>query len=144
MSKLDELIKELCPDGVEYKELAQVTEYAKNRVGASEVDENTYVGVDNLLPNKQGKVSSSYVPKEGSLISFNKNDILIGNIRPYLKKIWLAEYGGATNGDVLTIQILTRALDPKFLYYCLSSDQFFCMICNMLKGQKCRGVIRRQ
>lgn len=144
MSKLDELIEKYCPNGVEYKELRDISTYAKNRVDAKTVDDKNYVGVDNLLPNKHGKTSSSYVPKGGNLIGFNQDDILIGNIRPYLKKIWLAEYGGATNGDVLTIQILTRTLDPKFLYYCLSSDQFFCMICNMLKGQKCRGVIRRQ
>ena len=29
MSNLDELIRELCPDGVEYRELGQITEYAK-------------------------------------------------------------------------------------------------------------------
>ena len=121
MSKLDELIQELCPDGVEYKQLGDVSAYAKNRVEAKSIDEKNYVGVDNLLPNKQGKTSSSYVPKEGNLIGFNQNDILIGNIRPYLKKIWLAEYSGATNGDVLTIQILNKELNPKYLYYCLSS-----------------------
>ena len=29
MSKLDELIKELCPDGVEYKNLSEVAEYVR-------------------------------------------------------------------------------------------------------------------
>ena len=60
MSKLDELIEKYCSNGVEYKELKDISTYAKNRVDVKAVDENTYVGVDNLLPNKQGKVSSSY------------------------------------------------------------------------------------
>ena len=29
-----------------------------------------------------------------------ENDVLIGNIRPYLKKIWFADRRGGTNGDV--------------------------------------------
>ena len=57
MSKLDELIAKYCPDGVEYKELKEVVEYARDRIDAGEIDENTYVGVDNLLPNKQGKIT---------------------------------------------------------------------------------------
>ncbi len=59
------------------------------------------------------------------LIQFLENDILIGNIRPYLKKIWLAEHDGGTKGDVLPVHITDKELDAKFLYYCFSSDQFF-------------------
>lgn len=55
MSKLDELIAELCPNGVEYKELHEVACYSKDRLDATEINENTYVGVENLLQNKQGK-----------------------------------------------------------------------------------------
>lgn len=36
-------------DDVEYKKLGEVAEYAKARIPATDVDENTYVGVDNLL-----------------------------------------------------------------------------------------------
>lgn len=46
-----------------------------------------YIGVDNLLPNRQGIKESEYVPSEGNFISFRKGDILVGNIRPYFKKI---------------------------------------------------------
>ena len=82
MSRLDELIAELCPDGVPYVALSTVAEYAKERIDAAEIDADTYVGVDNLLPEKKGKTVSSYVPNEGRLISFHAGDILIGNIRP--------------------------------------------------------------
>ena len=88
MSKLDELIAELCPDGVEYKKLEDVATYANIRIPVSMVNSNTYVGVENLLPNKQGKTISNSVPKEGVVIQFYSGDILIGNIRPYLRKIW--------------------------------------------------------
>ena len=113
MSKLDELISELCPDGVEYKRLGDIAVYSKDRIGASEISEENYVGVDNLLPDKQGKRDSTYVPTEGKLIKFFENDILIGNIRPYLKKIWLAEYEGGTNGDVLPVHLKTDKIEKN-------------------------------
>ena len=136
MSRLNELIAELCPGGVEHKKLGDIAIYSKERINASEVNGKTYVGVDNLLPDKQGKKDSSYVPTEGRLIKFCKGDILIGNIRPYLKKIWLAEYDGGTNGDVLPVHLTTDKVDARFLYYCLSSDQFFAYDMQHAKGSK--------
>lgn len=49
MSKLDELMQELCPDGVEYVSLGEVANYAKRRIDVSETDKKNYVGVENLL-----------------------------------------------------------------------------------------------
>lgn len=137
MSKLEELIQELCPDGVEYKSLSEIAHYSTERINANSVTAENYIGVDNLLPNKQGKKLSNYVPKAGQLIRFLEGNILIGNIRPYLKKIWLATHDGGTNGDVLTIQIEnTSTMFPKFLYYVLSADCFFLYDMQNAKGAK--------
>ena len=135
-SKLEQLIQELCPDGVEYRFLNGIAEYGRMRIEANSVNAQTYVGVDNLLPDKMGKTESTYVPNEGRLSAYVKNDILIGNIRPYLKKIWLADCDGGTNGDVLVIHITDKMIEPKFLYYCLSSDKFFLYDMQHAKGAK--------
>src|SRR5690606_16247707 len=66
-------------------------------------------------------------------------NILIGNIRPYLKKIWFATNKGGTNGDVLVVQISeenTQTINPKYLYYHLSSDDFFDFNMQYAKGAK--------
>ena len=106
--------------------LSDVAEYSKGRVSASEMTTENYVGVDNLLQNKAGKVSATFVPAKGNVIRFERNDILIGNIRPYLKKIWLADTNGGTNGDVLCIHVLdSSSVNPRYLYFVLSSDAFF-------------------
>ena len=136
MNKLVKLIQERCPNGVEVVELNVIANYAKNRIDASCVDENNYVGVENLLQNKRGKVKASSVPTIGTVIEFHRGDVLIGNIRPYLKKIWLADCDGGTNGDVLAIQIKDRRMMPEFLYYVLSSDQFFLYDMQNSKGAK--------
>ena len=137
MSRLDELIQELCPDGVPHLTLDAVSHYAKKRIDATTVNAETYVSVENLLQNKQGKTIASTVPTTGNVIGFESGDILIGNIRPYLRKIWLADCDGGTNGDVLAIQINDRnQLMPKFLYYILSSEDFFNYDNQNAKGAK--------
>lgn len=137
MTKLEKLIAQLCPDGVEYRPLNTVAHYAKQRIDASEVNEDTYVGVENLLQNKQGKIAATSVPKTGTVIAFEKDNILIGNIRPYLRKIWLADCNGGTNGDVLAIHVEDKTtLTPNFLYYVLSSEDFFLYDIQNSKGAK--------
>ena len=120
-------------------ELQDVANYSKSRIPATVVDNTNYVGVDNLLQNKQGKTNSSYVPTLGNMTGYEIGDILIGNIRPYLKKIWWATNTGGTNGDVLVIRIHKEnknELSSRFLYYLLASDMFFDYNMQFAKGAK--------
>lgn len=116
--------------------LKEVAEYSKGRIFASDLNATNYVGVDNLLQNRMGKTNATYIPLKGKCTEFLPNDILIGNIRPYLKKIWFSDIRGGTNGDVLTIHIVSNKIVPKFLYYLLSSDAFFHYDNNNSKGAK--------
>lgn len=143
MNRIQELIKELCPNGVEWKKLGEVASYSKTRISASLLNESNYISVENLLQNCAGKVNSSCCPKEGNWIKYSCGDILIGNIRPNLRKIWLANIDGGTNGDVLVLHIdaeYALLLNPSFLYYILSSEKFFLYhIKNAQGGKMPRG-----
>ena len=105
MSRIDDLIAQHCPDGVKFVPLGKVAEYSKERISAEELTPETFVGVDNLLPNKAGKVGSSYGPNTINLNKYNPGDILLGNIRPYLKKVWIADSVGGASGDVLVLTL---------------------------------------
>lgn len=132
-----ELVQNLCPNGVSCKPLHEISHYVKIRItDVLSINKENYVGVENLLQNKLGKSIATSIP-DSAIIEYKENDILIGNIRPYLKKIWLANCNGGTNGDVLTIRINnpTQIL-PRFLYYVLSSDQFFLYDMQNSKGAK--------
>jgi len=124
---------------VVWKELQDFVFYPKSRISATTVNNENYVGVENLLKDKQGKTLSNYVPTTGALIGFLIDDILIGNIRPYLKKIWLATNNGGTNGDVVVFRIKPenkKDLSSKFLFFLLSSDKFFDYDMQSAKGAK--------
>lgn len=138
MSEIRKLIQELCPDGVEFKKLGDIAFYPKIRILSKGLNKDNYVSVENLLKDKKGKTCASSIP-EGVAIGFKKNDVLIGNIRPYLKKIWLADCDGGTNGDVICVRLrddLQIEILPKYLYYHLSSDSFFNYDNNHAKGGK--------
>ena len=94
-----------------------------------------YVGVDNLLQNKEGKEISTSVPNSGNWTRYDEGDILVGNIRPYLKKIWFADNTGGASGDVLVFTLKDKSLLlPKYLFYLLSSDNFFEFDNNSARG----------
>ena len=139
MSRIDELIQELAPSGVRYFELSEVAEYSPTRVDATDLDETNFVGVDNLVANKGGRVDASYPPNTARLTAYESGDILLGNIRPYLKKVWLATNAGGCSGDVLAVRVRREhhgLLAPAFLYYLLSSDGFFAYNMQHAKGAK--------
>ncbi|WP_223269098.1 MULTISPECIES: restriction endonuclease subunit S [unclassified Polaribacter] len=102
-----------------------------------EIDIDTYISTDNLLQNKQGKVNAVKMPTQtvNNVTRFDKGDILIGNIRPYLKKIWLANYTGGSSSDVLTLKIKEN-FNSTFVYYSLFRDDFFEHMMNGSKGTK--------
>jgi type I restriction enzyme, S subunit len=116
-----------------------VGEYSDTRINASDLNSENYVGVDNLLQNCMGKTSSNYVPETGKLTCYEHDDILLGNIRPYLKKIWHADRIGGTNGDVLVIRLKREekeSVHPRYLYQVLADDRFFDYAMQTSKGAK--------
>lgn len=139
MSRIDDLIAEYCPNGVEFKRLGDVALYPKKRIAANEVVQNAYVGVESLLSNMQGRRPVTPVPNESSCIEFLPKDILLGNIRPYLKKIWLSDIAGGTNGDVIVLRLkegLASCLMPDFLFEVLKGDSFFSFFIQHSRGGK--------
>ncbi|WP_254304112.1 restriction endonuclease subunit S [Shewanella sp. VB17] len=121
---------------VEWKTLSEISEYSQSRIIFEELNKNNYVGVENLLQDRAGKTDSSRVPEKGNLTKYINQDILIGNIRPYLKKIWHADRTGGTNGDVLVMRTTDSAVSPRFLYHVLANDKFFEYNMQHAKGAK--------
>lgn len=80
-------------------------QYATTRVDATELDASSFVGVDNLVANMRGRVDANYLPNTERITAYQSGDILLGNIRPYLKKVWRATSAGGCSGDVLAVRI---------------------------------------
>ena len=116
--------------------MGELAKYSNDRISASELNAENYVSVDNLLQNREGKKLSNHVPSKGNMTKYLAKDILLGNIRPYLKKIWQANCTGGTNGDVLVIHITDEIINPRYLYQVLASNVFFEYNMQYAKGTK--------
>ena len=114
------------PSDWEVKRLGEIVEFSTSTVPASSIDATWYVGTENMLANMKGIVpNEAYVPYQ-SVREYREGDILISNIRPYLKKIWLADRNGGCSTDVLVIRVVDgNACIPAFLKMLLSNDAFF-------------------
>jgi type I restriction enzyme S subunit len=116
--------------------LKDIAKYSETRVSSKNVHLEKFVTTDSLLPNKQGRViARNLPPKPCTLVEYHQNDILIGNIRPYLQKIWLADTDGSNSADVLTLKV-DKNHNPKFVYYNLLDNSFFEHAMRGAKGSK--------
>lgn len=116
-------------------ELKSFCEFLDSKINTSEIEKNTYVSTENMLQNKAGICVATNLPDVLSVSSFQKNDILISNIRPYFKKIYYAKFDGGCSNDVLVFRAKENT-DSKFLYYVLSDDKFFDYATATAKGTK--------
>ena len=114
--------------------LSIAAKYSDDRINGSKVSRDCFVTTDSMVQNKGGITITPVLPK-GNLIEYSMGDILVGNIRPYLKKIWYANRNGGCSPDVLVIQAKSN-IDSKFLYYSLFRDDFFNHMMNGSKGTK--------
>ena len=117
----------------EYK-LGQVVTPVKDKIDTSALSVATYISTENMLPNKSGITVSSNIPP-GNAIHFQVGDILISNIRPYFKKIWMANKSGGCSADVVCLRA-TNIIDPHYLYFLLSQNLFFDYVMLGAKGTK--------
>ncbi|ECC9895543.1 TPA: restriction endonuclease subunit S [Klebsiella pneumoniae] len=139
MNELSYLEKLLDGAEVEWRSVGDIAGYSSTKVDADKLDATSFVGVDNLLADKGGRIDATYQPNTARLTAYEQGDILLGNIRPYLKKVWMATNTGGCSGDVLAIRILSdckKFIRPEYLYYALSSDSFFSYNMQHAKGAK--------
>ena len=111
--------------------------YGKERISYSAITPETYVSTDNMEQNCEGIVPYNGTPNVNTIVAYQKGDILLSNIRPYLKKLWLANCNGGCSPDVLVLHNLSPAqVDSSFIYYSLRRQGFFDFIMSDIKGMK--------
>lgn len=117
-------------------QLKKQAKYVADKIHTSELSIKNYVTTDNLLQNKLGVVPAATLPaQDGNVTAYKSGDILVANIRPYLKKLWYATQDGGCSADVLAIRPSSK-VNSKFLYYALFRDDFFTHVMNGSKGTK--------
>lgn len=107
--------------------LGDLVEYSRKRTKSVDLQPGCFTGVENLLQNYAGRIPGEKLPPTKSVTSYKPGDVLLGNIRPYLKKAWLADQCGGTSNDVLVLSIKDESVNQllaTWLYRVIISEDF--------------------
>ncbi len=119
----------------EVKRLGEIVKDVDDKCSINELQIETYISTENMLQNLEGVKKASKLPETGSFTCFKKGDILFSNIRPYLKKVWQAEFDGAASNDVIVFRAL-NGFDYHFVSQIIKSDSFIAHTMAGAKGVK--------
>ena len=116
--------------------LNDIAEFVTDKISSSSISLENYVTTDSLLQNKRGRETAQNLPPmQCALTHYKRGDVLVANIRPYLKKVWFADSEGGCSSDVLVFRAKNGHY-PSFLYTALMQDVFFDYAMSGAKGSK--------
>ena len=116
--------------------LNDIAEFVTDKISSSGISLDRYVTTDSLLQNRRGReIAQNLPPMPCALTHYRQGDVLVANIRPYLKKVWYADSEGGCSSDVLAFRAKNGHC-PSFLYTVLMQDAFFDYAMSGAKGSK--------
>lgn len=118
----------------EYR-LCDICTFGKEKTEVTTLTNETYISTENMLPNRGGITKATTLPTGDYTPSFEEDDTLVSNIRPYFKKIWKATFAGGCSADVLVFKA-NKNVSKDYLYYLLADDEFFKYSMTTSKGTK--------
>lgn len=105
--------------------LKDIAFYVEESISSDYVELEQYITTDNILQNKEGRSMAANLPPQScGLTHYLPGDILVANIRPYLKKVWKANIEGGCSKDVLVIRAKENHYSD-YLYAITLQDVFF-------------------
>ena len=116
--------------------LNDIAEFVTDKISSSSISLDRYVTTDSLLQNRRGRETAQNLPPMPcALTHYRQGDVLVANIRPYLKKVWYADSEGGCSSDVLVFRAKNGHCS-SFLYTVLMQDAFFNYAMSGAKGSK--------
>jgi type I restriction enzyme S subunit len=115
--------------------LGDVATFVNEKISFERVAIENYISTENIMPNYGDVVKAAKLPTTGSVTRYRPNDTLFSNIRPYLKKVWVADKEGGSSNDVIVIRAKERLL-PQYFSYLLKNDAFIDYVMTGAKGVK--------
>lgn len=111
-------------DGNEFPEWEEKTLGEVCKYGNTHKTDKNYIKVENMNKDFSG-VTFLEPSLEKKGVVYGIGDVLMSNIRPYLRKAWLADKDGVCDSDVLVFHLKDDAdVDSTFLYYTIASSEF--------------------
>ncbi|EAJ3285992.1 restriction endonuclease subunit S [Campylobacter jejuni] len=128
------------PQGWEWKSLGDISNYGKtSQVKPSQLKGNDWILELEDIEKESGvllqKVLFQDRQSKSNKIKFNKGDILFGTLRPYLKKVIIANDNGACSSEIMPFST-GNSIANHFIYYYLFANFLHDRISSLTYGAR--------
>jgi len=123
------------PEGWNHGCISDVARYRTERVNTAELTLDNYISTENMLVDRKGVQPATSLPTVTSVPAYTSGTVLVSNIRPYFKKIWLAKGDGGYSNDVLGFEAKVSGTE-SYLFNLMYQDTFFDFMMATSKGSK--------
>lgn len=126
------------PDGWTLATLADVAVPRKLKTAPEGLGALPFIGMDGIEAHTSRLLET--VPAstmKSSVALFYTDDVLYGRLRPYLNKVYRADFDGAASAEFIVMQS-TAAIDPGFLHHLLMRPEFVSFASQINKGDRPR------
>ena len=126
------------PQGWVKTTLAEVNVPSRARALPSEVPDLPYVGMEHVEAQTMKLLGQGHASGlRSSSVRFSKGDVLYGKMRPYLNKVWLAEFDGLCSAEFLVFPKF-EGLNSQLFAYRLNSQDFVTFANHQVSGDRPR------
>ena len=115
----------------ERKEFSKIVQRISTANSNKSLPNIEFEDIDSEIGTLNKSTSQLYKRKKGIL--FEKNNILFGKLRPYLKKWFLADFSGIAVGDFWVLKPSDN--QARFVYYLIQTSSFY-NVSNITSGTK--------
>ena len=115
------------PEGWEWKQLVDVASISNKTVNIDDDKEYNCIGLEHIESNT-GKLINYSLSNgneiKSSKVVFVEGMVLYGKLRPYLNKVWTAEFDGIATTEILPFKPKENVLYSEYLSHYLRTNYF--------------------
>ncbi len=110
----------------EMRMLGDIAQLRKERVDPRQAGVHEFcIELEHIEPGTGSLLGYTSTEESSSLKSvFQKDDVLFGKLRAYLRKYWLAYRDGVCSTEIWVLSAKRSALIPQFLFQIVKTDRF--------------------
>lgn len=128
----------MLPEGWVRTTLGEIAAPSRSRALPSDVPDLPYVGLEHIESQTMKLLGHGYARDvRSSSMQFSKGDLLYGRMRPYLNKVWVAEFDGICSAEFLVFQ-KNDDTDNEFLALRLNAEDFVKFANEQVSGERPR------
>lgn len=129
---------EKLPKGWVETTLGKIAEPSRERVLPEEAPELRYIGLEHIEPQTMKRLGHRFAREiRSSSVRFRKGDVLYGKMRPYLNKVWVAEFEGLCSAEFLVFP-KRNGLNSQFLAFRFNAEDFVAFANGQVSGERPR------